>query len=57
MSDYFDLTETTLRALRNAGVVSLETITICSKCGFAFIDGIEGGVKNRLCDECNAEAV
>lgn len=55
MSNYFDFTEATLNALRGAGLAMLETVTICSQCKLAFIDGIEGGPNDELCDECHAK--
>lgn len=53
MGNYFTFTDNTLAVLRNAQIASLDTVTVCTKCGLAFIDGIEGGSDNRFCDKCN----
>ena len=48
-----ELTEISMQGLRAGLGSSVFGITICTVCKLAFLDGIEGGINNLLCDLCH----
>ena len=50
-----ELTRITEQGLKAGLGFAAFAATTCPKCKLTFLDGIEGGSENLLCDECEGE--
>jgi hypothetical protein len=47
-----ELTKITLDGLKAGLGIAVFSATTCINCKLVFLDGIEGGINNLLCDKC-----